>query len=157
MKTNGDVEALIKRVQEHVIINDNENDKQLNETYKDLRHGRPYSMYATMPISNEESYSIKESPDNTLSKKNNDPEIKSEQSDDNKNIVESSVNKNRNRYSYPRKNSKRASMVVTQPVILEDEIPTYESINVKSAPHNRPMMSRTRKVIDFFKRRSMRI
>ena len=157
MKTNGDVETLIKRVQEHVIINKDEKDKQSDINRKDRRHGRPYSMYTTTSMPKTNSYTIKESYNNTLSDKNNDIEIKIEQIDNNMNMTESIVNNHRNKYSDIRKNSKGSSIVVTQPVIIEDEIPTYESINVTSAPHNRPMMSRTRKIVDFFKRRSMRI
>lgn len=163
MKTNGDIEELIKRVQEHVIINENDNDSHINGNCKNKRPGRPYSMYATTtttttpPILKANSSTTKEVSNDVLSKKSNGIDVNFEQPADNMSNSKSYINKHRYKQSNVRHNIKRTSIIVTQPVIIEDETPTYESINVTSAPHNYQTISRTRKVIDFFKRRSMRI
>ncbi|KAK5774072.1 uncharacterized protein PWA37_001080 [Arxiozyma heterogenica] len=165
MKINGDIETLIKRVQEHIIIDENEKEKEKEseiENCKNTKSGRPCSMYTTTTTTSSSvhktiSPTIKEISNNILSKKNNGIDVNVEQLNDNMSKSKSNINKHRYKRSNVRHNIKRTSMIVTQPVIIEDETPTYESINVTSAPHNYQTISRTRKVIDFFKRRSMKI
>lgn len=132
-KMHNDIESIIKKVSERVVISE-----------EPMKHNRRYSMFA--PMSHNSYAGAAASNIDTPTKG-----IRSKKSGSN------------NRYSfYITTNSTNTTRAITPPPIIIEDEPTYESINVIAPPHNSHSngshsTSRAKKVIDFFKRKSMRI